>query len=77
LRRQNHNVPVDVFDMGGSKKEWPLGREHLLRAEGAGRLREELDPDGARQELVRVLPLLRPTEPYFDRSWPLPDFERL
>ena len=19
----------------------------------------------------------RPTEPYFDRSWPLPDFERL
>jgi arylsulfatase len=22
---KNHNVPVDAFDMGGSKKEWPLG----------------------------------------------------
>jgi len=22
---KNHNVPVDAFDMGGSKKRWPLG----------------------------------------------------
>jgi arylsulfatase A-like enzyme len=22
---KNHNVPVDAFDMGSSKKEWPLG----------------------------------------------------
>jgi arylsulfatase A-like enzyme len=22
---KNHNVPVDAFDMGGSKKSWPLG----------------------------------------------------
>jgi arylsulfatase len=22
---KNHNVPVDAFDMGGSKREWPLG----------------------------------------------------
>jgi arylsulfatase len=22
---KNHNVPVDAFDMGGSKQEWPLG----------------------------------------------------
>jgi len=22
---KNHNVPVDAWTMGGSKKEWPLG----------------------------------------------------
>lgn len=22
---KNHNVPVDAFDMGSSKKSWPLG----------------------------------------------------
>ena len=31
---------------------------HLLRPDGAGRLREELDPDRPRQELVRVFPVL-------------------
>jgi hypothetical protein len=31
---------------------------HLLRAEGAGRLREELDPHRSRKERVRVFPIL-------------------
>ena len=29
------------------------------------------------EELVRVFPVYQPTEAYFDRSRPLPDFERI
>jgi hypothetical protein len=42
---------------GSPQERRRLGR-HLLRPGRARGLREELDPDGARQELVRVLPLL-------------------
>ncbi len=43
---------------GPAQKQGRLSR-HPLRTEGAGRLREELDSDRPRQELVCVFPLLR------------------
>jgi hypothetical protein len=48
-----------------------------LRAEGAGRLREELDPDVPGKNWFAYFRFYQPTEAYFDRSWPLPDFEQV
>jgi len=48
-----------------------------LRAEGAGRLREQLDPDHPRNNWFAYFRFYQPTEAYFDRSWPLPDFEQI
>jgi len=46
------------------------------RAEAPGRIREELDSYRPGQKWFAYFRFYNPTEKYFDRSWPLPDFEQ-
>ena len=72
------NMPVREF---GSVTVYDFETRSMIQtdtnvANCADRQREQLDQDAAGVWLVGVVPLLGPTEPFFDKSWRLPDFEK-
>ena len=69
----DHSTDPGLPDLFADGVTFAPGINLPARAGGAGRLREELDPDGSRKHWFAYFRFYRPTEPYFDRSWPLPD----
>lgn len=83
LRRRNARTDSEraedrrsLVAHGPAQERGRLGG-HLLRAEGAGRLRAERIPTVPGKNWFAYFRFYEPTEAYFDRSWPLPDFEQV
>ena len=81
--RATHGLIRDMSRSGrgsqspGLQKTADGSVEHLVRTEGAVRQGRKLGADKSERTIRSAVPLLRPEKPLFDKTWKLPDIERI